>query len=157
MWNRRLACVHPSFLPHLVCTCDRYRLVAVDHDLISFLDTSLHQWPLVLITNPKPAQFMIPSVEPLGRMPLSSHVRWVGPYHQNHGYGPSLSIVCSILVFSPWPVESVLVSLDGSKPAPANCIDGGPLYVLPWQPSRYSHGLHHVSVSVVVGVGARGL
>lgn len=53
----------------------RYRLVAVDHDLVSFVDTSLHQWPLVLITNPKPAQFVIPHTEPLARMAFSSHVR----------------------------------------------------------------------------------
>ena len=83
MWNRRLVChfllcfffFSYVLVDMLSCFDVRYRLVAVDHDLVSFTDTSLHQWPLVLITNPKPAQFVIPHAEPLDRMALSSHVR----------------------------------------------------------------------------------
>jgi hypothetical protein len=32
-------------------------------------------WPVVLITNPKDARFIIPKHEPLGRMQKSTHIR----------------------------------------------------------------------------------
>ena len=53
----------------------RYRLVAIDHDLFSFVDTRLDHWPLVLVTNPKDSRFSVPGREPLGRILHSTHVR----------------------------------------------------------------------------------
>ena len=53
----------------------RFRLLAVDHDILSFVDTSLHKWPLVLITNPVDAEFKVPEREPLGRILHSTHIR----------------------------------------------------------------------------------
>ena len=55
----------------------KFRLLAFDHDLFSFMDTTLRQWPLVLVTSPKDAHFSLAHREPLGRMRRSSHVRWV--------------------------------------------------------------------------------
>ena len=52
-----------------------FRIVAIDHDLMSFVDTFLHDWPVILITNPKPATYMIPNHEPIARIANSTHVR----------------------------------------------------------------------------------
>lgn len=39
----------------------RYRVAAIDHGLLSFVDVNFGEWPIVLITNPKNALFQIPS------------------------------------------------------------------------------------------------
>lgn len=56
------------------CFC-RFRVVAFDHDLLSFSDLQFEQWPAVLVTNPKDAQYVHPGVEPLGRIQMSTHIR----------------------------------------------------------------------------------
>lgn len=55
----------------------RYRVLAVDHDLFSFADLRFEQWPVVLVTNPKDAQYMHPRAEPLGRIRRSTHIRFL--------------------------------------------------------------------------------
>lgn len=100
--------------------------MAFDHDLFSFVDTTLGVWPLVLVTNPKDARFLAPSREPTERMSKSSHIR--------------------ILVFSTVDIESVELELDGSALPVAVAVNGGPLYVSPWQPSVYAFGLHDLKV-----------
>ncbi|XP_028294515.1 transmembrane protein 62 isoform X3 [Gouania willdenowi] len=105
----------------------RYRVLAFDHDLLSFVDLKFEQWPAVLITNPKDAQYVHPGVEPLGRIRRSTHIR--------------------ILAFSEAPITAVHVSVDGE--AVGRCQSaGGPLYVLAWKPSLYVHGLHTLTVKV---------
>lgn len=61
----------------------RYRVVAIDHDLFSFSDLKFEQWPAVLITNPKDAQYLHPRVEPLGRIRRSTHIRLVVLHHRS--------------------------------------------------------------------------
>ena len=107
--------------------------MAFDHDLLSFSDVPLGQWPFMVVTNPKDARFLSPGREPTGRMLLSSHVR--------------------MLVFSPHTIESVQLLIDGELlPAPV-AVDGGPLYVSPWQPSKYASGLHSMKVEAVDSLG----
>ena len=53
-----------------------YRVVAIDHDILSFVDIRLNTWPVVLITNPKDAHYIMPPYEPLGRMRKSTHIRY---------------------------------------------------------------------------------
>ncbi|XP_034015891.1 transmembrane protein 62 isoform X2 [Thalassophryne amazonica] len=110
----------------------RYRVLAIDHDLLSFSDLRLEQWPAVLITNPKDALYLHPGVEPLGRIRRSTHIR--------------------ILAFSEGPITVVHVSIDGEllgngRPA------GGPLFVLLWDPSLYLTGLHTIRVKVEDSTG----
>ncbi|XP_040916537.1 transmembrane protein 62 [Toxotes jaculatrix] len=105
----------------------RYRVLAFDHDLLSFSDLSFEQWPAVLITNPKDAQYLHPGVEPLGRIRKSTHIR--------------------ILAFSEAPITAVHVSIDG-QPLGKGHSAGGPLYVLLWDPSLYLSGLHTIRVKV---------
>ncbi|KAI5102271.1 transmembrane protein 62 [Silurus meridionalis] len=103
----------------------RYRILAFDHDLLSFSDLTFEDWPAVVITNPKDAQYLHPGVEPLGRIYSSTHIR--------------------ILVFSQAPVTAVHVSVDGEVLGKAESV-GGPLYVLHWDPKIYSTGLHTITV-----------
>lgn len=106
--------------------------MAFDHDLFSFTDTTLTQWPLVLITNPKDAHFSLPSREPLGRMAHSTHIRF--------------------LAFSTSPIIEVKVWVD-EKPLGMPSRQGeGPLYTLPWSPDKYGTGLHKIVVTVKVSV-----
>uniref|UniRef100_A0A6Q2XT85 Calcineurin-like phosphoesterase domain-containing protein n=1 Tax=Esox lucius TaxID=8010 RepID=A0A6Q2XT85_ESOLU len=110
----------------------RYRVLAFDHDLLSFLDLKFQQWPAVLITNPKEAQYLHPGVEPLGRIQRSTHIR--------------------ILAFSDAPVAAVHISVDGKVLGEGRSA-GGPLFVLPWEPSVYLSGLHTITVRVEDAVG----
>ncbi|KAL0969754.1 hypothetical protein UPYG_G00231840 [Umbra pygmaea] len=110
----------------------RYRLLAIDHDLMSFSDLKFQQWPAVLITNPKEALYLQPGVEPLGRIQRSTHIR--------------------ILAFSDAPITAVHVSVDGVELGEGRSA-GGPLYVLPWETSIYLTGLHTVTVLVEDAMG----
>ncbi|XP_073720903.1 transmembrane protein 62-like isoform X1 [Misgurnus anguillicaudatus] len=110
----------------------RYRILAFDHDLLSFSDLTFEDWPAVLITNPKDAQYLNPEVEPLGRIRSSTHIR--------------------VLAFSESPITAVYVSVDGDTLGEAVSVKG-PLYVLPWDSSLYSTGLHTISVKVEDSAG----
>ncbi|GAB1606623.1 transmembrane protein 62-like [Argonauta hians] len=104
-----------------------FRLLAIDHDILSFTDEEINTWPLVLITNPKHALFMATKHEPLYRIATSTHIR--------------------ILAFSPNPIKYVNVSINDVFLGTAQHVKDM-LFVLPWQPAVYSKGLHTISVSV---------
>lgn len=55
----------------------RYRVLAIDHDLLSFQDVYLNDQPVIVITNPKHHQFLSPSHEPVSRITHSTHIRLV--------------------------------------------------------------------------------
>lgn len=105
-----------------------YRLAAVDHGLFSFVDVTYRQWPIILVTNPKSALLSMPSIEPLGRIARSTHVR--------------------VLVFSPEPVARARFSVDGGEWASLRHVNGSPLWVAPWAPQRFTNGLHELHVQV---------
>ena len=50
-------------------------MLAVDHGKISFVDTQANQWPVVLVTNPKPAELLMPSYESTNSIIESTHIR----------------------------------------------------------------------------------
>ena len=88
LWRREAAsspwavCLHKCFWEELILILIfpfliffSYRVLAVDHDLISFVDVQLNTWPVVLITNPKDAHYIMRPHEPLGRMRKSTHIR----------------------------------------------------------------------------------
>lgn len=109
--------------------------MAFDHDLFSFVDTTIGVWPLVLVTNPKDAKFLAPSREPVDRMLNSTHIR--------------------ILVFSTANIQSIQLVIDGHEVSAPVVVDDGPLYVSPWQPSNYKTGLHDIKVVVMDSVGRK--
>uniref|UniRef100_A0A6J0V0Z2 Transmembrane protein 62 isoform X1 n=1 Tax=Pogona vitticeps TaxID=103695 RepID=A0A6J0V0Z2_9SAUR len=105
----------------------KYRLLAFDHDLFSFTDVTFNEWPVVLITNPKPFLYSSSAHEPLQRILNSTHIR--------------------ILAFSPSPITSVKVTIDGVHLGDAVHVSG-PLYALKWSPQNYSRGFHQIEVIV---------
>ncbi|CAH8515601.1 unnamed protein product [Schistosoma bovis] len=120
-----------------------YRIVAVDNDLVSFVDVrklspndSSKEWPIILITNPKNVNFLLPRKEPFHRIEFSTHIR--------------------ILVWSLSPILRVSVSIDGIHQGfaePANSLESDnstPLYVLPWNTSQWStnpYAFHVIEVT----------
>ncbi|XP_005089199.1 transmembrane protein 62 [Aplysia californica] len=105
----------------------KFRVMAFDHDLMSFTDAQLGDWPLVVVLNPKDSQFLSAENEPVELIERSSHVK--------------------VLVFSPDPVSVVEVTVDGRLLGEASQEDG-PLYTLAWTPQQYAHGLHDLRVVV---------
>ncbi|KAJ3090389.1 Transmembrane protein 62 [Quaeritorhiza haematococci] len=153
-----------------------YRIMVVDHDLISFTDQALqlpelplrtglptlatdtpqhldhpklkNQNPVIVITNPKDNRFLIPKHEPVGRIKTSTHIR--------------------ILVWTNAEIKSIDIEIDGirhreivefrGKGRPwlsfrdveVGAEDGGdahlPLWVSRWAPSDYDDGKEHVMV-----------
>lgn len=121
--------------------------MAVDHDLISFVDLTFlnpksHQpdtAPVVLITNPKDARYMVAKHEPLERMLTSTHIRFL------------LFNTSAIRHFTARIDETVLTE----KPKVALFRNSkrkqtsGHLFTIPWAPKKYFDGQSH---SLVVHV-----
>ncbi|XP_063254696.1 transmembrane protein 62 [Prinia subflava] len=113
----------------------RYRILAFDHDLLSFADLNFEEWPVVLITNPKSFLYSSSTHEPLVKIGYSTHIR--------------------ILAFSPSVIISVKVYVDGVHLGNAHHVSG-PLYVLKWSPQNYSEGFHQIDVTVQDASGRTG-
>ncbi|XP_070578305.1 transmembrane protein 62-like [Ptychodera flava] len=103
----------------------KFRILAFDHDLLSFVDATYGHWPVILITNPKNARYLAPKHEPLTRMQHATHIRF--------------------LVFSSTEMRSAKVFIDDKPLGEAEHVKG-PLYVLKWNPSLYLNGLHRISI-----------
>lgn len=104
-----------------------YRLIAIDHGLLSFVDQKHNNWPVVLVTNPKHAKYALPGREPLNLMHDSTHIR--------------------ILAFSDVEINNVKISFD--KISWVNCKHkDGPLYTCHWLPHLFESGLHTLYVVV---------
>ena len=106
-----------------------FRVAAVDHGLFSFTDVKLGQWPIILITNPKPALFSMPNFEPLRRIHKSTYIR--------------------VLVFSKSKISSVQFKIDDGNLITMEHVSG-PLYVKQWDSSLYTRGLHWIHVEAKV-------
>ncbi|KAK2706171.1 hypothetical protein QYM36_016266 [Artemia franciscana] len=105
-----------------------YRILAIDNGLFSFVDLRVHDWPAILITNPKDSMYMQPTKEPLWKMAKSTHIR--------------------ILIFSKSAIRHCQVKIDDADVG--QCLQSdGPLFVLPWNPQDYSKGLHKLEVSAM--------
>lgn len=106
----------------------RYRIMAIDHDLLSFTDTYFMKWPVILVTNPKEVSLSAPIVEPLSRMASSTHIR--------------------LLIFSPHHIDRIFAKVDGMQLKDEGKHIQGPLYTILWNPSYYTHGIHSLEVEV---------
>lgn len=110
-----------------------YRAAAIDHGLFSFVDTKLEQWPVILITNPKPVLFSMPGYEPLHRIRRSTHIR--------------------VLIFSPNKLTYAQFRIDNSTDwLNLTRVGNTSLYVHEWQPSLYKKGLHTIQVEASVSL-----
>lgn len=102
---------------------------------------------------------MHPGAEPLGRVRGSTHIRFVCTENASvscpRGGSPQRGdgvLLNRILAFSEAPITAVHVSIDGD-PLGKGHWAGGPLYVLPWDPSLYLKGLHSIQVKAEVSGG----
>ncbi|KAI8390854.1 Metallo-dependent phosphatase-like protein [Radiomyces spectabilis] len=134
-----------------------YRIVAVDHDLISFTDVRLpvkqmrksggsitpltadHQilWPpkvqippAVLITNPKDARYTIKHKEPIHRIKDSTHIRFL-VFTDVSPQDLTISVTLDGVL-----LETSFLSFVGN--------DTLPLWTLPWEPDRLAPRQQHV-------------
>ncbi|XP_026297136.1 transmembrane protein 62 isoform X2 [Apis mellifera] len=104
-----------------------YRLGVIDHGQFSFIDIKHKEWPVVLITNPKHALYMMPRKENIMSVIKSTHIR--------------------ILAFSIALIKIVEVQLDDKLWFECEHIKG-PLYVLKWNTTNYREGIHTIRVRV---------
>ncbi|ESO87688.1 hypothetical protein LOTGIDRAFT_127392, partial [Lottia gigantea] len=109
-----------------------YRVLAIDNDILSFIDAKLTDWPVILLTNPKHALFQTPSHEPVHLIKSSTHIRF--------------------LVFSEGDIVSATVYIDNINLGSGSHISG-PLYTLPWDTSKYITGLHNIKIIVQDSLG----
>ncbi|CAO3665487.1 unnamed protein product [Rhizopus stolonifer] len=151
-----------------------YRIVAIDHDLISFVDvdlpisqippventdevvpltkdnkiiwpsTKIQQAPVVLITNPKESKYGLPSKEPLNLIRKSTHIRF--------------------LVFSEYEQSQMKIKIfvDGVRHPFASEYIGGntklPLWASLWESNDFDDfGTHTIRVEVTAPDGQTGV
>ncbi|KAI8339967.1 Metallo-dependent phosphatase-like protein [Chlamydoabsidia padenii] len=157
-----------------------YRIVAVDNDIISFVDarlplapstqprsssliplsaddkvewpTKLPMAPVILITNPKDSRFIIDNKEPLHRIRSSSHIRFLVFTDQ-----PPDGLAFQVLIDG----LPVVNNNDGNGTDTSNSPlyvgnEKQPLWVLPWNPSTYANGSHVLSIQVKTAHGQLG-
>lgn len=108
-----------------------FRIIAIDHDLISFTDEVQNNWPYILITNPKDARYLS-SNEPYERMELSTHIH--------------------LLIFSIYPIQEIIVEIDNQliyEKTIHNYDINNPFYAIPCKSKEYLNGLHQITVKVI--------
>lgn len=121
-----------------------YRVVAVDNDLVSFVDVQLSSqatsfisdWPVFVVTNPKDSNFLLPHKEPASRIGHSTHIR--------------------VLAWSNSPITQVSIRIDNRYLGNATPSVGNPpserrpvLFTLPWNANEWmDHSPHIIQVSV---------
>lgn len=113
-----------------------YRVAALDHGHFSFVDQVHNHWPVVLVTNPKHARYIMPGREPLHLIQGSTYIR--------------------ILAFSDVNVESVKISHDTVNWKTCRHTEG-PLYVCNWDPYLFRTGIHNLYVTVTDEQGKKAI
>ncbi|XP_043278139.1 transmembrane protein 62-like isoform X2 [Venturia canescens] len=111
-----------------------YRLAVIDHGQFSFTDIKHQEWPVVLVTNPKHALYVMPQKENSQSIVESTHIR--------------------ILAFSLSPIKSVQIKIDEDPWRDCYHVKG-PLYAAKWNPIDHSSGIHHIRALVIDDIGRR--
>ncbi|OAF68377.1 RuvB-like helicase 1 [Intoshia linei] len=120
----------------------RYRIVAIDNDLISIFD-GRHGYDnmILMILNPKNAQHIISSYEPIGRIRKSSHIRSV--------FIVTFYIRARILLYYNKAKIHIKIFIDEEYIGNAQQNkENDKLYTLKWNPLKYSKGFHKIRASV---------
>lgn len=109
-----------------------YRVAAIDHGLFSFVDIKHNTWPVILITNPKNVVFNAPAKENPLLQSKSTHIR--------------------LLAFSTSPIVKCEVKINGGSWSACQQKTEN-LFVLKWEPQRYSTGKHEIKARVTDAAG----
>lgn len=112
--------------------CRKYRIAAIDNGLLSFVDILHGRWPAILITNPKHSLFQIPHRQEAKLQLESTHIR--------------------LLAFSPAGINNCIVTIDSDFKEKCEKINEN-LFVVKWDPMKYSNGLHYITATVVDDYG----
>lgn len=160
-----------------------FRIIAVDHDLVSFVDVPLYQEsrngklplpidqsyksfssrpPIVLVTNPKDARYMIPGKEPVSLIRDSSHIRvliWATTTSEKDAGGLA-KVSC---IIDGKELEDSVPSFHGRGKRWSNITNlkdtntHVPLWTIPWNTSVYDDDeIHILSVVAVDHNGLQG-
>ena len=107
----------------------------MDNGLFSFNDVKHGTWPAIVALNPKPAFTVQPTKEPYELVRESSHIR--------------------LLIFSPSTIAKCKLRINDEDWR--ECRRTGtkwPLFTAPWDPSKYSTGLHRLKVEAKDSTGS---
>ncbi len=111
-----------------------YRIIAVDHDMISFVDTNIDQKVAVIVTNPKNAAFHLAHHEDISAIERSTHIR--------------------VLIFAVGTISSCVASIGGhTYSMTQSSIADSPLWTAPWNPADFSSDVHIIVVTVTDSEG----
>ena len=139
-----------------------FRIVAIDNDLLSFVDVPIHadklpipkttplsssfkRPPIVLVTNPKDGRYIIPNKEPTHLIRHSSHIRaliW------------STDLITQVQIYIDDRLLPVTAEYSGVGKSWSNiqAVDENdpflPLWTIPWNPKLYDNGQLHTMVVV---------
>lgn len=108
-----------------------YRVLVFDNDVLAFSDCNINEWPVAVLTFPKPSRFMVQD-EPFSTIYNANQIRCVA-------YAPS-------------GISSVEATVDGVKACtlqPVNGTDG--LYSCPWDygiAKKKSLGSHKIEIVI---------
>ena len=105
-----------------------FRLLALDQGRLSFTDVRFNEWPVVLITNPKDAQFTMPDKEK---------------------YSETNNLIRVLVFHREDVIERVTIALDDEDEYEASRVGDGPLYTLAWDVDKYKTGVHKMRVRVM--------
>jgi hypothetical protein len=104
-----------------------YRVVVVDNDIVSFSDHKLGEFPIIHISTPKDAHYLIPNHEPVDLITKSTQLR--------------------IFLFSPSLIASVSILVDGKHRFEAGQSAEAPnLWTATWNPSLFADNSEHTIV-----------
>lgn len=103
------------------------RVMAVDHDIVSFVDVPIDQQPIILVTNPADARFHVPLHEDLTTASRSLHIR--------------------VLLFAPSPIVECYAVIEGTNFVLERARTGkSPLWTAAWSPAQFPRGLYTIKV-----------
>lgn len=105
----------------------RFRIVAVDHGLLTIIDKPLDTYPIALITNPKNMLFNNPFKENINLIKESTHIR--------------------ILAFSKSAITLCQISIDDERWQKCDQKNDN-FFVVRWNPAKYSSGKHRIKIHV---------
>ncbi|EPZ34165.1 Metallo-dependent phosphatase [Rozella allomycis CSF55] len=125
--------LHPNGLTELeigdMKENSQFRIIAVDHDLLSFYDGNIYDDLHIVILNPKDSRFLMPSKEPIHLIKESSHIR--------------------ILVFNSANIKNIQCFIDGKMlPSKFKRTLDTNLWSLEWNPHQYAKGIHTIKITV---------
>eukprot|EP01029_Cantina_marsupialis_P013173 TRINITY_DN2916_c1_g3_i1.p1 TRINITY_DN2916_c1_g3~~TRINITY_DN2916_c1_g3_i1.p1 ORF type:complete len:722 (-),score=158.67 TRINITY_DN2916_c1_g3_i1:252-2417(-) len=132
------------------------RVMVYDHQLMSFVDTELDEWPIILITNPKDARFLI-DVEPLGNMSTSTHIRVL--VFEEDGTTNKATVAVridgmplsrAVGTIDLCDCDDCILTREGCATSMVYTGTDHPLYTASWNPNSYSEGLHDIEVIVTL-------